>query len=209
MRKWISIILTSVFMFSSILSYADNMGSNIIMDWYHEYKQVFGNITSIAQAIENNDCYVAGDSYSPAFVIETEDYLLQVVEMWSDGNEVFANIELSLKLEYGIIRPYEWSLTNSRYYTPIEQYEVPVFFFFVEIGLAADKVSASSSWGINSLNQTMNRIQRCAIKDELRSEDDNEMVYFRVYIERHENGAITHDTVCFALPRPNSLNVLS
>lgn len=206
MRKWISLILVSVFMHSSLLAHAENdSGSGVVSDWYNDYERVFGSVASIVQAIENHDRYVAGVSYVPAFTIETEDYLLQVVELWSDENEVFANIELSLNWEYGIIRPYEWSLMNSRYYTPIEQYEVPVYFFFVEIGLAPDKVSTSSSWGINSLNQTMNRIQHCAIKDELQSEDDNEMVYFRVYIERHENGLITHDTFCFALPYPNTL----
>ena len=206
MRKWISLILVSVFMYSSLLAHAENdSGSGVVSDWYNDYERVFGNVTSIAQALENNNRYVAGVSYYPTFSFETEDYLLQVIEIWSDSDEIFANLELSLKSECGIVRPYEWSLTNSRYYTPINQYEVPVYFFFVEIGTSADQVSASSAWGINSLNHTINRIQRCAIKDELQSEDDNEMVYFRVDIERHENGLITHDTFCFALPYPNTL----
>lgn len=206
MAKWFKLILFSVFMCSSLLSYAeDSSESDVSFDWYDEYERINGNVKSIADEVGNNDRYLAGASYSPHFTIKTEDFVLQVVEMWSDGNEMFANVELSINSGYGIVRPYEWSLTNSRYYTPIDLYKVPLYFFFAEIGLAPDKVATACSFGINSLNQTMNRIQYCSINDGLEPEDDTKLIYFRVYIERHENGLISHDTVCFALPCPHVL----
>ena len=95
MRKWVSLILVSVFMYCSLLAHAENNpGNGVISDWYDDFERVFGNVTSIVQALENNDRYVAGVSYSPVFTIETEDYLLQVIEMWSDGNAILANVEL-------------------------------------------------------------------------------------------------------------------
>lgn len=210
MRKWLSSILLFIFLSASLPTHAENsLESGSISDWYDEYERAFGNITSIAQSLENDDRYTAGVSYYPAFSLETEEYLLRVIEIWSDGNEIFANVELSLNSECGIIRPYEWSLTNSRYYTPLNQYEVPVYFFFVEFGTAADKVSASSAWGINSLNQTMNRIQRCAIKRDVFPETNVNAVHFRVYIDCQENGMSSHETICFVIDCPNTICEIS
>lgn len=207
MRKWFGFFLVFVLTFTSILSYADNnMGSHIVTDWYQEFARVFGNFTSIEQAIVdqygNNDHYAEGVSYSPAFMIETEEYLLQVIEIWSDGTEIYANFELSLKSECGIIRPYEWSLQNSCYYTPISQYEVPVYYFYVDTGLTADEVSQASSWGIDSSNQTMNRIQYKYINDEIKAKADDVLLYLRVVIERQKDGLTLSDTYCFSLPCP-------
>lgn len=132
--------------------------SVVIDDGYCEYQEVFGNKYSIVELNTLSGMEPNYTVYNPRFCFQTDEYSITVPELLTDGNKLFANVQLQVEASIGIVRPYEFSLENSRYYTPLENYDVPIYFFFTQVSFDNQFGSVSGSWGITDDDRTMNRL---------------------------------------------------
>ena len=168
--------------------------SSVVNDSYTEYVAIFGNSRELADLTEMFGVVSDYETYNPRFVFTTEEYSIRVPEVLTDGSKLFANVELTVNRPSGIVRPYEFSLENSRYHTPLEHYDVPVYYFLASISFDSQFEDRAGNWGITNDNRTMNRLEyHTGIFDTYELNSDGTVdVYFLVSVitfdgERHQD----------------------
>ena len=200
--RWFVFLCSAVFLvcFAFKQVYAENA---VVNDKYRKYAEIYGNDHEISEIIEAFGITSGYEVYNPNFAFSTTEYAVRVPEIATDCYTIFANVELEVDATSGIVRPYEFSLLNSQYYTPVEAYGVPVYFFLANVSFDKEFEGGAGNWGITNDNCTMNRLEyQTGTHDSYEMNSDGTVdVYFLVTIARF-NGEWTTEKLSFVIRCP-------
>lgn len=138
MRKVISILLvTTFFLITPALGEKEKRVEKRIGDIFEKYyEKTIGYEYTILGSFMDSDAVTAISTpiiTSEVDVYATQGYTLSLIELASDDEYIYANVELKLNDDAAIIRPEETRHTADMYYMPPSYYDMPVYYFIIDI----------------------------------------------------------------------------
>lgn len=136
----------------------------------------------------------------PLAEIELDDYILRVTEVLSLRDEIYATVELEMKRDGVILRPWDVMLPASPYYAPPEEYELPVYYLLMQVDGVAETPAAGSLFGIGLSDdgKRMSDIEswlRPEYSTKLPADASAQEVKIKVTVYKGENGVTTEEKV--------------
>lgn len=164
------------------------------------YEKTVGYCFSISDTVDGKtQLQLQNQIAAPLAAIDVADYTIRVSEVLSTSELIIANIELEVKNDEAIIRPYETMVEGNMFHTPLSYYDTPVYFFRVQVDGTGDCSGGSMcALGISDNNKKMNRIESWKHRqddDELTENASYQEIQIQISIVCLQDSSMTEDTI--------------
>lgn len=207
-HRWLFICLFVLFTTTgAALSESGTMESTTVPDMFSQhYENQVGFTYRICDLLGTEICsHSTVNLGMPIAIVERDNYVVYLTEMYCRQDLIVANVEFALKIDNGIIRPYETMFEYDMFHTPLSFYKCPVYFCHLQVD-GTEKATGGSVFGIgmSADSKRMNRIETWRNSHVFLDEGQSEYQMVRFYIEiaMFVDGQITSEVIEFSMAFP-------
>lgn len=204
----ISILLSSLLFFTPALGETNfTVGERFNDEFSLYYEKTVGYCFSISDTVDGRArLQLQTPIAAPLSEIDVSDYTIRVNEILSTSEMIITNIEMEVKNTEAIIRPYETIVEGNMFHTPLSNYDMPVYFFRVQVDGTGDCSGGSMcAFGISDDNKKANRIESWKHRqddEELTENVGYQEIQILISIVCLQDCSMTEDTITLNLYIP-------
>lgn len=204
----ISILLSSLLFFTPALGETNCTVVERFNDEFSlYYEKTVGYCFSISDTVDGKArLQLQNPIAAPLSEIDVSDYTIRVNEILSTSEMIITNVEMEVKNTEAIIRPYETIVEGNMFHTPLANYDMPVYFFRVQVdGMGDCSGGTMCAFGISDDNKIANRIESWKHRqddDELTENVGYQEIQILISIVCLQDCSMTEDTITINLYIP-------